>query len=337
MHFRAPVAAAAVALLLTGGALFAQPPTPPRIAVTPAVRVTHAPIDEMSGIVKSRRYPTTFWVHNDSGDSARIFALRADGSVIVPPFLAGEFSVGETVEGGKPSYPGIALDGAANFDWEDIALDGDTLYVADLGNNGNARRDLAVYVLPEPNPLAVNRAHVLKRLPVAYPDQNAFPDPTNWRFDCEAVFFYRGKLHALTKHRAPGQIGVPETGANLYCLDTQHTDQVNVLRKLDSVADLGGWVTAADVSPDGRTLAVLCQAPVASVWLFDLKSATGDRLLSSGRAARRLILENADQCEAICFDDNENLLVTNEQRAVFRLRAADFAPAARRPASLPVR
>jgi hypothetical protein len=99
---------------------------------------------------------------------------------------------------------------------------------------------------------------------------------------------------------------------------------VNVLRKLDAAPDLGGWVTATDVSPDGRTLAVLCQAPIASVWLFDL-GRTGERLLS-GRA-RRLILEGAKQCEAVCFDDNDALLVTNEQRDVFRLKSANFGSA----------
>ena len=41
-------------------------------------------IDEASGIVKSSRYPDTYWVHNDSGDSARIFAIHANGTVIAP-------------------------------------------------------------------------------------------------------------------------------------------------------------------------------------------------------------------------------------------------------------
>lgn len=310
-------------------ALFAalQPSTAPAaLTVTPAARVLHGPVAEMSGIVRSHRYPNVFWVHNDSGDTARIFAIRGDGGVVMPGYLGRTFSLGEAPAPGTTLYPGIQIDGAANFDWEDITLDGDTLYISDLGNNGNARRDLAVYVLPEPNPEAVDRSHVLKRLPVVYPDQRAFPDPASWHFDCEAVFVYRGRLHVLTKHRAPGQINVPETGTNLYRLDTQHTDQVNVLRKLDSAGDLGGWVTGADVSPDGGTLAVLCHAPVASVWLFDLRGA-GDRLLSG--PTRRLVLEGAQQCEGICFADNETLLVTNEQRDIFRLKVADFRPVAR--------
>lgn len=317
-------ALAACALLLPAARLAAQPAAEVR-ALTPVAQMTHAPLDEVSGIVKSRRYPNTYWVHNDSGDQPRLFAVRADGTTIMPPFLSGGLYVGPPVAG-KQEYPGIRIDLAANFDWEDIALDGDTLYIADLGNNGNARRDLGVYVLTEPNPEAVDRARVLRWLPVAYPDQDAFPGD-RWHFDCEAIFVFRGKLYVLTKHRASRQIGVPETGSNLYRLDSAHTDRVNVLKRVDGHLDLGGWVTAADLSPDGKTLAVLCQGPVQSVWLFDAPR-SGDRFLSS--TARRLVFTGARQCEAICFDGDDQLLVTNEQRDLFRLSVKDFHPV-RRP------
>lgn len=298
-------------------------PTNATRELTPAARVTHEPLNEISGIVKSQRYPNVFWVHNDSGDVPRIFAIRGDGTVIMPGWLGGDFYVGATAVEGKKPYPGISVGLAANSDWEDIALDNDTLYLADVGNNGNARRDLGVYVVPEPNPEAIESTRAIKWLPVAYPDQEAFPGST-WQFDCEAVFVHRGKLHFVTKHRAAGQINTPATGASLYRLDSDHTDRVNVLKKLDGLTDLGGWVTAADLSPDGKTLAVLCQAPVASVWLFEVGK-TGDRLLSG--AARRLLLTGAKQCEAICFDNNDRLIVMNEQRDIFRFRVADFTPA----------
>ena len=240
----------------------------------------------------------------------------------MPPFLRSAWRIGpEDSKDPKPPWPGLPLDGATNYDWEDIALDGDLLYVADTGNNGNARRDLAVYVLAEPNPLAVESAHVLRRVPIAYPEQRAFPDPADWTFDCEAMFVHGGKPHFLTKHRAPGKIGIPQNGTKLYRLDSQHTDRVNVLRPLDSLPDLGGWVTAADLSPDGRTLAVLCHAPVASVWLFDI-SKTGSKMLSG--PARRFLLRGAGQCEAVCFEDDRTLVVANEERRLFRIGTDRF-------------
>ncbi len=42
-----------------------------------------------------------------------------------------------------------------------------------------------------------------------------------------------------------------------------------------------------------------------------------------------MVFTGAKQCEAVCFDDNNNLIVTNEQRDIFRLRVADFAPVTR--------
>lgn len=283
---------------------------PLKVEFKPIATVRHPSASEMSGIIRSDRYPGVFWVHNDSGDKARIFPIKLDGSVVKPPY-EDTFWVNEAVLG-KLEWPGLDIAGATNIDWEDIARDGDTLYIADMGNNGNARRDLGIYVVPEPNPTVTGIVRALKFLPVRYPDQEAFP-PKDWFFDCEAIFTYRGKVHFVTKHRKNGNFAIPDVGAKLYRLDSQFTDRPNVLRKLDEVKDLGGWVTAADVSPNGQTLAVLTQAPVASVWFFDIRR-SGDRLLSG--PSRRLVMTGAKQAEAIAFIDDRTVVVTNEQRDI---------------------
>src|SRR5262245_21551235 len=79
------------------------------------------PLAEVSGIARSS-YPGLFWVHNDSGDEARIFAIDRTGSPIVPPFLVPQYV-------DKP-WPGIAIRNAWNIDWEDITLDDGVLYIA---------------------------------------------------------------------------------------------------------------------------------------------------------------------------------------------------------------
>lgn len=313
---RPPVAL--LALLLVLPTLAGQIPVH---EVQPHAIIHHPPIDENSGMVASATYPGVIWVHNDSGDDARFFAIDVDGKVIMPDFVAGRFRRDDET-GDRPPFPGIIVDLATNHDWEDIARIDDRLYLADVGNNGNHRRDMGVYEVHEPNPRATVRTRPLRWLPVVYPDQTEFPGTTRWHFDCEAVFGYLGKLYFLTKHRAPGQLHVPESGTNLYRMDTWHTDRPNVLTKVDSSEDMGGWVTAADLSPDGQTLAVLCQAPVASVWLFDTPS-RGDQFLQS--RARRLILRGARQAEAICWLDNQTLLLGNEQRDLWRVRVDEFA------------
>ena len=95
-------------------------------------------IKETSGIAASRRVDNVWWVHNDSGDSARVFAINTSGQTL------GEY----------------ALSGASAIDWEDIAAGpGPTagvsyLYVGDIGDNDQKRRDLVIYRIPEPEPLA---------------------------------------------------------------------------------------------------------------------------------------------------------------------------------------
>jgi len=289
--------------------------------VQPVARVEHPPITEMSGIVASRRYPGIFWVHNDSGDLPRIFAIRADGSIVHP----GSRYLSQAPTGHArpvPIFPGVAIEPAANRDWEDIATDGKNLYIADVGNNGNARRDLAVYVVPEPNPESATTARVATRIPIAYPDQAEFPPRAAKPFDCEALFWRRGKLYFVTKHRTA--TGGADVSASLYRLDTRHLDVPNLLTKVDTAKDLGGWVTAADVSPDGRYLAVLTQAPSQAIWVFDA-NAKGDRMLSA--PIKRFEFRGGVQCEAIAFDGNDRLIFTNEQRSIFRVNLADFRPA----------
>lgn len=266
----------------------------------PVARVAFEPLEEMSGIAQSSRSKDVYWTHNDGGDSARIFAIKLDGSVVSPA---------------SGDYQGIAIDGAKNVDWEDITRDGKTLYVDDLGNNNNARRDLCVYAIREPDPASDLGAKLLKRIPVAYPDQKEFPG-NEWLYDCEAIFVFRHKLYLLTKQRSAAAPHMPLDGTALYRLDSMNPDKTNVPKRVDSKDQLGGWVTGAAMSPNGKTLAVLCQYPQQSVWLFETPK-TGDRFLSA--PSRRIQFTGAQQCEGIGFVDNDHVVINNEQRELFTL------------------
>ena len=279
-------------------------------------RVEHPHIDEMSGIAKSHTYPNTYWVHNDSGDDARLFAIDSLGTPLLPRWLESRYAVGRVEKGGpKKLWPGLSLLLAANLDWEDIAIDGDTIYVADTGNNGNARRDLGVYMLREPNPRATERMRVLAHFPVRYPDQKVYP-AKQWDYDCESLFVSDGKLYFVTKQRPVDQMRVPKPGTRLYRMDTRHTDKENVLTLVEGRKDLL-WPLAADLSPDGGKLAVLC---VNMLWVFD-RPAKGDRWLS-GKARRTLVPRTVirDQAEGITWDDDATLRIACESRKIFRVR-----------------
>ncbi|MEN8149714.1 MAG: hypothetical protein ABFS86_07810 [Planctomycetota bacterium] len=298
-------------------------PTPkPGPVFVSAGTIDHPPIDETSGIVKSRTYEDVYWVLNDSGGGPFLFAIDGKGKAILPPWQARRFSVGPSEKGdGRTPWPGMELLVAANLDWEDMAIDGDTLYVADMGNNGNARRDLGVYVLKEPNPRATERMRHLAWIPIAYPDQKKYPAEA-WDFDCESLFVADGKLYFLTKHRPAGQMRTPMPGTKLYRLDTRKLGEENVLTLVQSRKDMV-WPLAADVSPDGSKLAVVC---VNALWVFD-RPKSGDHWLS-GSARRVSIPLNIirTQSEAVCWDDGKTIRVACEGRAIWRVDLARLKP-----------
>ncbi len=262
-------------------------------------------MNEVSGLARSSQ-PGVFWAHNDSGDEARIFAITLDGKPVIPDYLARRYSDG--------SWPGLRVLNAWNVDWEDMTAAGDVLYLADVGNNSNARRDLGVYFLPEPNPFAVPEARALGFLPIRYPDQDTYP-ATQWHFDCEAVFAADGKLHFLTKHRAPGQQTGWQPGTKLYRLDTQYIDRDNVLT-LVSARDDVVLPTAAELSPDGSRLAVLTYI---AIWIF-ARPADGLDWLEKPTHTIPISRLQTKIVEAVAWRDAETLLIANENRDLFELR-----------------
>ena len=290
-----PLLAALVALSVSAG------------AVEPAGQVSHPELPEISGIVKSS-YGDFYWVHNDSGDLPRVYAIDGD-SRPVKPFLRMS----------DDKWPGHRIHNAWHTDWEDIALSDGVLYLADVGNNGNARRDLGVYAVNEADPRTVTTMRALKFIPIRYPDQRRFP-AEQWHFDCEAVFVADGKLYFLTKHRRPGERASQEPGVKLYRLDTQHLDSENILTLVGRREDVV-MATGADLSPDAMRLAV---STYSALWLFD-RPETGDNWLA-GHASRLEVKPSvARQLEAIAWEDGTTLRLINEQRDVMRARISEFS------------
>ena len=266
--------------------------------VEPVVLQAYAKIDfpgmnETSGIVKSRFWEGVYWVHNDSGDEARIFAIDKKGKPIIPKWA-------------KDWYRGVVIPDAVNIDWEDICTDDrGNLYIAATGNNENMRRDLSIYVIKEPYPQETVQAPVFKRIPIYYPEQKSFP-PERKNFDCEAIFWMDGLLYLLTKHRS-------DTNTCLYKLDSTELFHDNPAALIGEFA-IGGRVTGADCSADGKWLAVLTYE---SVWVFEVKD--GD--FFGGK--KYYLPIKADKCEAVCFD-GDVLLIVNEEGEMFRVGVGEL-------------
>jgi hypothetical protein len=115
-------------------------------------------ITEASGIAVGSVTPDVLYVQNDSGDSARFFAL--------------DRRTGET-------RAEIDVPDAKNRDWEDIAVAPDNdgrsaVWLADIGDNGEDRDSVQVYRVDEPRLGAAPNQKVtaagLRRYDLRYPD-----------------------------------------------------------------------------------------------------------------------------------------------------------------------
>ncbi len=270
--------------------LFADEPASDPLSWRPCARIESRAIDECSGVVSSRRHPGVLWVHNDSGDLARLFAIDRSGRLLRE----------------------VRLPAARNVDWEDLATDDSGhLYIGDFGNNKNERRDLVVYVVDEPDPRAsgdpILEIPVLRRIFFTFPQQRDFPDPDALNFDCEAMFWNAGELYVLTKHRS-------DTRTALYRLPAAG-DRAGAAVWIGD-AEIGSPVTAADMSADGSRLAILSYQ---YIHLFDLVQGPRDFL----RAPSHRVLIEGRQCEGITFD-GDNVLFTNEQREIYCLPLAEL-------------
>lgn len=93
-------------------------------------------LDEISGMAASIKNPGCYWVHNDSGDRARIFLINTDGQIVC------------TLN--------IDTDYTDNRDWEDIAvgpgpIDNESyIYIGEFGDNGRKYSNKFIFRITEP-------------------------------------------------------------------------------------------------------------------------------------------------------------------------------------------
>ncbi|MDQ2771983.1 MAG: esterase-like activity of phytase family protein [Bacteroidota bacterium] len=190
--------------------------------------------------------------------------------------------------------------GAPNIDWESLSRDPrGNYYVGDCGNNNNSRRDLAIYRFRPEQPGQVGAIRF------TYPDQAAFPPAKEQRnFDVEASLWHDGQVWLFTKDRGQQRI------SKVYTVPDQPGRYT--ARLVTSLA-IPGQVTDAALRPDGHRLVLLARGE-----LFVLDGNTWADILKA--RPRQFSLAGAGQTEGAVFKDNQTLLLTTEQGAVYEYK-----------------
>ncbi len=254
--------------------------------------VTDGAIDEISGMAAARRHPGLYWVHNDSGNPAELHLIDERGQ----------------------RQASVATPGAPNIDWEDMAAfrrDGkDYLLVADTGDNGGIRTSLVLHVFEEPGDLTRPAVHAWS-LPFRWPDGPR---------DCEAVAVdaVRGEVLLISKKRVPAELfrvsldpqAGEQTAELIGTLPGIEQPDDSDLSRSPIYGRYRAQITAADLSPNGRVLAVLNYRSVH----FVVRGTDGDWQTALSSKLPHLTLPWMPQAEAIAFSaDGRSLTIASEQ------------------------
>ena len=203
--------------------------------------VTDPRLAEISGLAVSRRHSGVVWMHTDSHEPSVLYAVDGHGSVRATLELA-----------------------VANLDWEDMASFEHAgrawLLVADTGDNGGLRRELALHLVEEPGALEDARAEAVRTIRFRWPDGSR---------DCEAVAVdvAEGAIYLVSKKRVPPELfRLP--------LFPENADAMQVAESLGTLAGIAqptvedrarnpvygkyrGQITAADIRTDGSAFAAM--------------------------------------------------------------------------------
>ncbi|MBD1863560.1 MULTISPECIES: cadherin-like domain-containing protein [Trichocoleus] len=248
-------------------------------------------LSESSGLVRGAG--DFWWTHNDSGNTAAIYAIDNRGKAISQ----------------------VNLPGATNVDWEEITAGsapggGKYLFIGDIGNNQNlsvgSRTNQKIYVVNEPSSSAQS-VSLVATLPIRYPSGS---------FDSEAMVFDsdRQELLIITKDLFPttgqSKIFSRTLSPNSPTLTLVGTFDVSQRTTLSD-----RLVTGAALSSD-RTTFILRTYNTAFLW----QRTPGESWSSLfGRQPNMEIpLPNETQGEAIAFgESNTEFYTTSEQTGLF--------------------
>ena len=228
-------------------------------------------INENSGIIRAWQ-DDFYWTHNDSGGNTELYMINQKGRI----------------------FDTLFVNDSKNIDWEDLTKDDKgNIYVGDFGNNNQSRKDLCIYK---------HRNGKTEKITFHYGDQDRFP-ATQKIFDCEAFFWYEGKLYLFSKDWSRNH------QTQLYVLSDQAGDYM--LLPEQSIF-LKSPVTAASISPNGKEFALLSYG---KIFVFEVVSGKID--FSKPKSCIKI---GRNQMEGLTYINDTDFIITNEQRKIYLVK-----------------
>ncbi len=230
-------------------------------------------INESSGLV---RYDSLWLSQNDSGGKNEVYAANDFFQL-------------------KKTYH---VDNQKNTDWEALAFDQkETLFIGDIGNNCNCRKDLRVVKYN----LKTEKTEGI--ISFSYPDQKEFPpSKRNRHFDCEAMLFFQDSLYFFSKNRGKKMVYLYAVPA----VPGHHTAVLKDKIKINTA------VTDASINSENSSFALLTYGKTLT---FSI-----DNQQLNFQNPRYCIKSNRRLSEGIAFKNNE-IWFTNEDGKVYKMES----------------
>ncbi len=247
---------------------------------------------EASGLAASQRNAGVYWLHNDSGDGALLYASDLEGRDLGIFTLVGRLPV----------------------DIEDIAvgpaegLPGSFVYLADIGDNPESRTHVEIYRVPEPAiestmPGGVARADGAVAIPLQYPG-GASHDAEAFFVDPQNADFYIVTKREARVFRLHGAAASPRVEPHVL-------EEVGRLALGRSLLPGASLVTAADIDFEGNQIALRTYSRVL-MWSRVAGQSIADAFRSPPCSAPT---RRERQGEAIAFaHDSQGYLTVSEGR-----------------------
>lgn len=236
-------------------------------------------LNEVSG-VETTKNSNHIWIINDGGNKSKLYRITKKGKIKKDVYI-------ET----------------KNRDWEDLTFDEKgNLYIGDFGNNENKRKNLRILKLKKK--YLKRKTTKVEKIEFKFENQKKFPPKDKKKyFDCEAFFYFQNHLYLFTKSRVHKKYGK----TSLYKIPAAEGKyKAKLIGEFENCTDMKCWITSADISDDGKKVALLSQKNILIFTNFK-----EDNFLSGN--VTEIVLEHQTQKEGICFKDNNTLLITDEK------------------------
>ena len=211
---------------------------------------------------------------NDSGNPPNLYYLNESGEVII------ERNFSEL----------------QNNDWEDLTVDDEFIYIADIGNNFDTRDNLRIIKAPLDS--ADNSFEIIN---FYYPEQEDFSFKQNSKYDAEGIISVKNKLLIFTKNRAKKITEIYKLPKNPGNYKAELIGEINI----ESI------VTGADYNKKLKLLVLTSTKDFNEYYIHKIKKFNISRLKNLKIETYEIPIGKT-QVEAIKIIDKDNFWITSE-------------------------